>query len=593
MVSKGEIRFLLEISKKGRGRLWLAALLVLLSSICYLGPFYTAYLILERIISSSVVLEELFILGNIALACLVCQMFFLGIAMNQSHIAAYNILFSLRVGIAEKMMKLPLGFYSKNSSGMLKKIIMGDVEAIEEFVAHNLVDLLSVVILPVAIFVWLSTFNIPLAVISILPVILGSLLQRLRMRLEGQRIHKFFMLKGEMNRTIIDFIRGMPVIKAFNQSVFSFRRYKDEAEKYSRYWIDLNKGASPFFAIYSLLMDCGVIFILPVGAFMYLNDTISLSTFMMFMFIGLGLTRFMKQLTNFGSNITQILKGVEQIRGLLDEPEIPDQGSAAPLENFDLEFDAVGFGYEEQSVLRDVSFAVPQGSMTALVGSSGAGKTTVGRLIPRFWDVDEGSIRIGGVDVRDLKYDYLMKKVSFVFQDVFMFNDSILENIRMGDVSKTRDEVVRAAERAQAHSFIEGMEDGYDTLIGAGGTYLSGGEKQRIAIARALLKDSPIVILDEATSYADTENEAKIQEALNALLQDKTVIIIAHRLSTIRHADQILVFNEGRITERGRHEELLALAGEYRNMWDMHMDASDWGIGSATDETLKQEAVLC
>ncbi|MDC7125097.1 MAG: ABC transporter ATP-binding protein [Spirochaetales bacterium] len=572
------LRFLIEISKKGKTRLLLSGALIFLSSLASLGPYYVAYLFILRIINSSLVLNELFILSGIAALCVLTQLIFSGIAMTQSHIAAYSILFDLRKRLAAKMLKLPLGYYSQSSSGTLKSIIMNNVEAIEEFVAHNLVDLLSVTFMPIIIFIWLASMNLPLACLSILPVVLGVVLQRLRIRLESENIQKFYKLKNEMNTTIIDFIRGMPVIKAFNQSVFSFRKFEEEAAKYSNYWIAFNKKGSPFFAAYSLLMDCGVIFILPVGAYMYLTGSLPLTSFLLFMFIGLGLSRFMKQLTGFGSNISQILKGVEEIQEVLEAPEIPDTGRVSDLSNFDLDFFHVNFSYGKTPVLKDVSFSVPQGTMTALTGASGAGKTTIGRLVPRFWDVDSGEITIGGVDIRRLTGEALMTHVSFVFQDIFMFNDSILENIRMGNKSISEEEVVENAQKAQAHDFIMRLEDGYHTQIGASGTYLSGGEKQRIAIARALAKKSQIIILDEATSYADTENEAKIQQALNTLLKGKTVLIIAHRLSTISGADQILVFDKGQIVERGTHAELVELQGFYEKMWSMHKDASDWSI---------------
>jgi ATP-binding cassette subfamily B protein len=592
MKKNNNIKFLLNISKKGRTRLIIASVLIFFSSIFSLGPFYITYLIIEKIIRSSFNYADLYYLGGIAAIFVIGQLIFSGIAMTQSHIAAYNILFDLRVTMAKKLMRLPLGYFTKSSSGILKKIIMSDIESIEEFVAHNLVDLLSVIFLPVIIFFWLATFNLPLAFLSIFPVVLGFGLQRLRMKIDGRKIQKIFKLKGEMNTTIIDFIRGMPVIKAFNQSVYSFKKYKEEAEAYSHYWINLNKDASPFFATYSLLMDCGVIFILPIGAYMYLAGSVSLSAFLMFMFIGIGLARFMKQITGFGSNLTQILKGVDQINHILESKEISNNGKIDKLDNYDLEFCNVSFGYDEREILKNVSFTVKQGTVTALVGSSGAGKTTVGRLIPRFWDVNKGNISIGGIPITELNSDTLMKEVSFVFQDIFMFNDSVLENIRMGDTSISEKEVIEIAKKAQAHDFIMELEQGYDTFIGSTGTYLSGGEQQRIAIARALAKNSPVLILDEATSYADTENEAKIQKALNVLLKDKTIIIIAHRLSTIQNADQILVFDDGKIVEQGKHKELLDRKGKYKRMWDMHVDASDWSISrdNHLPSSLKEQA---
>ena len=256
--------------------------------------------------------------------------------------------------------------------------------------------------------------------------------------------------------------------------------------------------------------------------------------------------------------------------------------------------DNVSFSYGTKKILDNINFKVKEKTITALVGPSGAGKTTVGKLIPRFWDIDKGEITIGGINIKTIKSETLMKSVSFVFQDVFMFNDSILENIRMGDTAISEQMVIEMAKKAQAHDFITKLKNGYHTVIGANGTYLSGGEKQRIAIARALVKDSPIIILDEATSYADTENEAKIQSALNFLLKNKTVIIIAHRLSTIQHCNQILVFNEGQIIEKGNQNELIAKNGFYKKMWDMHCSSVDWTIGDSLKKERKlQEVKTC
>ncbi len=578
MFKNKSLKFLIDISKRGKYRLGVAGILIFFSSICSLGPYYITYLIIEKIIHPPFIMNDLLMLGGIAALFIVGQMFFSGIAMTQSHIAAYNILFDLRVTLAKKLTKLPLGYYSDNSSGSIKKMMMGNIEAIEEFVAHNLVDLVSVIFLPIIIFAWLASFNIWLALLSILPVFIGVGLQRLRMKLEAGNIRTFFKIKSDMNTTIIDFIRGMPVIKAFNLSVFSFKKYKNEADKYSQYWINMNKNSAVFFATYALLMDSGVLILLPVGGYMFAVGKITLSTFLMFLFIGIGLTRFMKQLTNFGSNLTQIFKGVDELREVLNTEEIEDNGTIKTLENYDVEFNHVSFSYGKNRVLEDVNFKLRQGTITALVGPSGAGKTTVARLIPRFWDVTGGEIAIGGHNIKSINGDSLMNHISFVFQDIFMFNDTVIENIRMGDTSISEEKVIEIAQQAQADEFIRKLKDGYHTIIGSTGTHLSGGEQQRIAIARALAKNAPVIVLDEATSYADTENEDKIQKALNALLKDRTVIVIAHRLSTIKNADQILYINQGKIMEGGSHEQLIELNGQYKQMWDLHIDASQWGI---------------
>ncbi len=587
--SKSSVKILLNIAKPEKARLSFAGFLIFISSLCSLGPFYIAFMIIEKIISGTYSYEGLSRLGILAAVFILGQLVFSGAAMTQSHIAAYNILFKMRVRLSGKLLKLPMGYFSNTSSGVLKKIIMGDVEAIEEFLAHNLVDLFSVIFIPVLVFFWLLTYNIPMALLSVAPVFLGVVLQRLRVKYDEDKFRYFFRLKGRMNSTIIDFIRGMPIIKAFNQSVFTFEKYRNEAEAYSSFWINMNKQASIYMVVYALLMDSGILFLLPVGGFMYLTEMISVSSFLMFMFIGIGLTRFMKQLMNFGSNINQISRGAEEIYRILETDEIPDSGKVSEIKNHDIEFNNVSFSYGKTPVLKDASIKMRQGAITAFVGPSGAGKTTAGRLIPRFWDVDSGEITLGGINIKDIKSEILMNNLSFVFQDLFMFNDTVLENIRMWNPDVSREKVIEISKQAQCHDFIMNLDNGYDTRLGAGGTFLSGGEKQRIAIARAIVKDSPVIILDEATSYADTENEAKIQAALSTLLKNKTVIIIAHRLSTIKNADQIVVFDNGSVIEKGTHESLLSENGKYRQMWDNHVDASDWSIGPVSSN---REGVL-
>jgi len=566
------------VSRPGKIRLTISALMILGSSLCSIVPFYITYLIIEKIISHSFSYNDLFALGIWTAIALVLQMVLSGSAMIQSHIAAYKILFQLRVQLANKLTRLPLGYFERNSSGSLKKIMMNDIEAIEEFIAHNLVELLSVIFIPLIIFFWLASIHYLLALLCILPVFGGFILQRIRMNIEADTVQRFFKLKGKMNNTIIEFIKGMPVIKAFNQSVFSFKKYKEEAESYSNHWIEMNRKAGLFFAVYAIMMDISITCVVPIGGWLYLNGKLSFSSFLMFMFLGLGLTRYMKQLTSFGSNITQIGKGIEALNTIMNTKEIDDKGEITHLNNYDIEFANVSFGYDQKNILKNICFKSPQGTITALTGNSGAGKTTVGRLIPRFWDIEQGEIKIGGINIKEIQNEVLMKQVSFVFQDIFLFNDTVLENIRMGDKNLSKDKVIEISKKAQCHDFIINLPNQYETRIGTGATFLSGGERQRISIARAIIKNSPIIILDEATSYADTENEEKIQKALSLLLKTKTVLIIAHRLSTIKNADQILVFNEGQIIENGTHSQLYAMKGIYRKMWDMHIDAVNWGI---------------
>lgn len=446
-MKKNSIKKLLRISKKGQLKIITAGFLMFLSSICSLIPFYVAYRIIDIIVHPPYDAKAFSILSMMALIAIVLQLFFSGWAMKQSHIAAYNILYDLRVQLARKMMRLPLGYYGKTSSGVIKKVMMGDIEAIEEFLAHHMVDIASAVFLPLLMFIGLLTFNVPLAIVSIVPMLLGVMIQRLRMKIDKEETKRFFQLKSQMNVTIIDFIKGMPLIKAFNHSVFSFKRYQEDADQYRDFWMEWTQSAGGYIALYTLLMDGGILFILPLGLFMYMGHQITLTTFLMFMFMGLGFSRFMKQLNGFGSNITQISKGVEVLESIMNEDEIEDNGCERKIQQFDLKFDHVSFGYDSKRILNDVSFVAKEKTVTALVGPSGAGKTTIGRLIPRFWDVNKGRILIDQVDIRSIKTEVLMDYVSFVFQDVFMFNDSVFENIRMGDERLSYEDVVEIAKK--------------------------------------------------------------------------------------------------------------------------------------------------
>jgi ATP-binding cassette subfamily B protein len=385
----------------------------------------------------------------------------------------------------------------------------------------------------------------------------------------------------KMNAAVVEYVRGMPVVKVFGATAESFERLKQTVFAFRDFSRKITKDYSTVYPGFLTVISSSLVFIIPVAVFL-LSRTESyeklIPTVLLFMVVGGGMFFPFFKLMFIGNYLKQISVGVERVDAILFREEMDETESDGLPADGSMEYEGVSFAYDETPVLKDVSFKALPNTVTALVGPSGAGKTTMGLLAARFWDVDSGAIRMGGVDIRAMKTKTLMTHVSFVFQDGFLFYDTLEENIRMGNKTASREEIVAAAKAAQCHEFIEKLPNGYDTLVGEGGTYLSGGEQQRIGIARAVLKNSPVVILDEATAFADPENEGKILEALARLIRNKTVIVIAHRLSTITEADQILVVDNGEIVERGNHEALKEADGLYRSMWDTYSRSRKWTI---------------
>jgi ATP-binding cassette subfamily B protein len=369
----------------------------------------------------------------------------------------------------------------------------------------------------------------------------------------------------------------MPVVKVFNQTTESFTRFTNAVRGYTDNTIDWSKKTVHWWGIGIVFMTSGLSIILPFGVWFYLRGVLPISSLILFLFLGVKYLLPMIKLSNFIGFLSMVTEGVEKIDSILETPEIPETNSPKIPKEYHVEFKNVNFSYGETQVLHNINIKFEEGTVNALVGPSGAGKSTIAHLILRFWDVDDGEILIGGVNVKNIPYDKHMDLVSSVFQDVFILSDTVHENIAMGETS-TRAQVIAAAKAAQIHDYVMSLPEGYDTMIGEGGVHMSGGEKQRVSVARAILKNSPIIVLDEATAYADAENESRIQRAFGELMQDKTVIIIAHRLSTITNSDQIIVIDEGRIDNTGTHQELLETP-LYSNLWNAHMMTHTWYIG--------------
>jgi ATP-binding cassette subfamily B protein len=372
----------------------------------------------------------------------------------------------------------------------------------------------------------------------------------------------------KMNGTIVEYVRGMPVVKVFNQTTESFTRFTNAVRGYTDNTLDWSKKTVHWWGIGIVFMTSGLSIILPFGVWFYLRGSLPLLSLILFLFLGVKYLLPMIKLSNFIGFLSMVTEGVEKIDSILETPEIPETNSPRIPNDHQVEFKNVTFDYGKGEVLRNISFKVPERSFTALVGPSGSGKTTITSLIPRFWDVTGGEILIGGVNIKDIETEDLLSYVSMVFQDVYLFNDTIYNNIKIGKKDATREEIIDASKAAQCHEFIMKLADGYDTLVGEGGSTLSGGEKQRVSIARAILKDAPIVLLDEATASLDPENEIYILRAIDELVKSKTLVVIAHRFATIIRADNILVLENGEIIERGKHGELVEAGGLYQRFWE-------------------------
>ncbi|WP_319491616.1 ABC transporter ATP-binding protein [uncultured Desulfobacter sp.] len=581
---------LLEIAGTKSLLLVAAALLSVIAVFAQVTPFVTMYLLVKELVLhignvQAIDIAYVWRLGWVTLTGIGIFALLMYIATMLSHIAAFNILYEIRVALSDKLARLPLGYFTARSTGGIKKVLHEDVERIELFVAHHTTDIVQAITITIVTFIFLFAVDWRLALGALVPILLGYWVQfSMLTSKRGKVLYEQWQDKlSVMNSTIVEYVRGMPVVKIFNQPVKAFRRFPEDVYAYRDLTIHWIKGSSWLSAFFLTLLSSSALFIIPIGIHLVRSTpepgyTTMVSTVFLFLFIGMGIALPFYKFLAMAVLMVQITTGLSKIDDILDASEIPESAHAREPDEFDIQFSNVSFAYDEKTVLDNVSFSVPEGSVTALVGPSGGGKTTITQLIGRFWDIRSGCVSIGGTDIREFPLEKLNNMVSTVFQEVFLFFDTIEENIRMGNGSASFEQVTAAAKAAQIHDFIEGLPQGYKTLIGEGGTYLSGGEKQRIAIARAILKDAPIIVLDEATAYADPQNEARIQKALSKVLKDKTVIIIAHRLYTITDVDQIVVIHKGRIEESGTHETLLAREGLYKRMWGIHAQARNWDI---------------
>ena len=587
---------LIEIAGTKRRLLIGAMLLAVITAIVQFVPIIAVYNILielaEHALDPSLIDKAyIWLWSYIALGAFFAFGVLTFASLMLSHIAAFNILYEIRMQLVQKMVRLPLGFFSRRASGELKKIMSDDVERIELFIAHHIPDIVTALLFPLILVSYMFAVDwrlaiVVLAVLAMAFYVMGRMYTGKKIREVSKR---YVETLGRMNASIVEYIRGIQVVKTFTESTNAYRKLNDDIKEYRKFANEVNVQYQPTYVGFLTILSSALLFIIPVAVWLLVGSA-SYATvvpvLLMFLFFGVAVFFPVLKLLWIGSFLNQNNMGVQKIDDILymdeiEEPDIPRHPKDASVE-----FRNVSFAYDTTPILKAISFISHPGTITALVGPSGAGKSTVAMLAARFWDVQSGEILIGGVPVKEIPTSVLMDNVAFVFQDNMLFFDTIEENIRMGNKTATFEEVARAACAAQCHEFIESLPNGYQTLVGEGGIYLSGGEAQRIALARAILKDSPIILLDEATAFADPENEGKILAAFSHLIKGKTVLVIAHRLSTITNADRILYVDKGVIAEQGTHEQLLALKGEYARMWETYNRAKRWTIGGKNNRKL-------
>ncbi|TWH46122.1 ABC transporter ATP-binding protein [Sporomusa sp. KB1] len=572
-------------AKEHRNKMYLAFFLILFSVIAGITPYLITYdLILRFVEKHTITPGYLLLMGGGVIAGLFMQSFLFYKGLTASHQAAFDTLMGMRMKFADKMTKLPLGDIYKKGTGSYKKIFVDDIENVELMLAHMLPEGIPYILAPIIVYIVLFIVDWRLALLSLASILIGMIAVGLLMRAGLKKMDQYYTAARKMNSTIIEYISGMEVIKVFNRTTNSYEHYVESVENYKKYSLAWCNESWTYMAIYGSVLPCTILFLLPVGTVFYIQGTLTLSTFVFALLLSMSLGQPFIRLVEFFPVVPVLKHKIEQLEQTFAGEELAIADKGIDPENYNVEFHDVTFAYEQTEVIKQVSFCAPENSVTAIVGASGSGKSTLAKLLVHFWDVKEGRITIGGININEISFEKLMNLISYVSQDTFLFHASIMENIRIGRPEATDAEVIAAAKLAMCHDFIMKMEQGYGTNAGEDGNKLSGGEKQRITIARAILKNSPVIILDEATAFTDPENEDKIQEALNQLIAGKTLIVIAHRLSTIMEADNILVMDKGKLLMQGSHTELLAKCGTYQSLWDSHRQSINWGVQVKGDQ---------
>lgn len=569
MKKENPIGILMHWAGANKIYLALSVICAFICGLCAVIPYLGVYRLINAILEQTA--DKEFILQNVLLITgfTVLRFVFFSLSGAFSHKGAYGALFNARCKVIDHMAKVPLGALNERRTGDIKAVLNEDIEKLEQFLAHNIPDLVHYLVGPLAIFIYLMTINVPLALLSIVPLLFSVVLMGAMFMRTAGIMDRYTKSIAGLNSVFIEYINGMKLIKAYNMGSRSFEKFSGAIQEENDVVNTVSRRLGPPYSAYVIIIECGLLLVIPVGSILYLNHSIAAGAFLLFTFIGSVYLTELRPLQQMGNDLAQVFHAVTDAQEILDIP-VYEGGGVFP-DTCDIELQNVSFDYNsDTAVLKNCSLKIAQGEKIALIGRSGAGKSTVIQLIARSYDVKEGKVQIGGVDVRNISYNTLLENIAIVFQKTFLTDDSVFDNICMGRTA-TLEEVRAAAREAQIDDFIMSLPDGYDTKVGSFSSRFSGGEKQRIAIARAILKNAPILILDEATSAADPENQVEIDKAIENLCKGKTVLIVAHRLGAVKMCDKVAVLEHGAVTSFGTHEAVLSENAYYQAAWrDYH-----------------------
>ena len=542
-------------------------------------PFLFLYHLLRPLLTGEAVGPEYILARVLAIAvCGVLYAFLYVKGLSLSHNAAYHTLQNLRISLQGKLEGQPLGVIQEKGTGSLKKMFIDDIDSIELLLAHALPEGLANLAVPLFVFIAMFFVDWKLALLSLFSLPLGFVAMGAMYQAGISKMDAYYGAARKMNNTIVEYINGMEVVKVFNRDGDSYRRFEEDVRSYRDFTLDWYKVCWPWMALYNSILPCTALFTLPVGAWLVLKGFSTLPDLALVLCMSFGVGAPLLRSLSFMSTMPQLKYKIDALEHLMDAPALQQTDASFSGADYGISFENVRFAYQEKEVLHGISFQAAPGSLTALVGESGSGKSTLAKLLVHYYDVTGGAIRIGGQRLTDMSVESLNQQISYVSQEQFLFNISLLENIRLGKPEASDEEVMAAAQKAQCGEFLSRLPEGIHTMAGDGGKQLSGGERQRISLARAILKDAPIVVLDEATAFMDPENEEKMNEAIGEVIQGKTVVVIAHRLYSITGADQICVLDQGRLADMGTHEELLNRCEAYQKLWHAAEHSARWAV---------------
>lgn len=580
---KSSIAWVMTFAGSHKGLYTASVMIAVIGVVCGIVPYMIMGNMIHRLISENREWTIYIRDGMIMLLFFGGRVLCHSLSTTCSHVATFHVLGGLRKQLCDKLSRVPLGYVEDMPSGSLKNIMMERIDSIETTLAHIMPEFTSNLLAPVCVFLYMMTIDWRMALISLITLPLGLICYSLMMIGYESRYQNAIIKTKTLNDTAVEYINGIEVIKAFGKTKNSYERFVKAAKEGAACYVEWMRHCNIPFSFAMVLTPCTALTVLPFGGMFVTNGTLNASDFIMLIILSVGLIQPLITCMSYSDDIAKMKTIIGEVTNVLTQEELirPEKETQHP-KDYSIALENVHFGYHEKEVLHGINMQMPSGTVTALVGPSGSGKSTIAKLIASLWDVKEGSIKIGGIDIRNFSLEEYNRQIAYVSQDNYLFDDTIRENIRMGRPGATDKEVEDVAKQSGCHEFIMQLENGYDTIAGSSGGHLSGGERQRIAIARAMLKNAPIVILDEASAYIDPENEAIIQNSVARLVQGKTLIVIAHRLSTIRDADQIFVICDGQIDSFGTHDQLLKEKGLYASMWEAHISVKDTMKGGMT-----------